>query len=48
MPVVGFILWQVTGWLSMLTAIAGKLIFLSILILVAFVVIKIVVAFFKR
>ena len=48
MPAVGLVLWQLTGWLSMLTSIAAKLIMLPILILVAFVVIKIVVAFFKR
>ena len=44
MPVIGLILWQLMGWLSMLTSIAAKLIVLPILILVAFVVIKIVVA----
>ncbi len=44
MPIVGLILWQITGWLSILTSIAAKLIVLPILILVAFVVIKIVVA----
>lgn len=48
MPVVSLILWQLTGWLTMLTTIAGKLIVLPILILVAFVVIRIVIAFFKR
>ena len=48
MPAVGFILWQLTGWLTMLTSIAGRLIVLPILVLVAFVVIRIVVAFFKR
>jgi hypothetical protein len=44
MPVIGLILWQFTGWLSMLTAIAGKL----MLILLALLVFRIVVAFIKR
>ena len=48
MPVIGFILWQVSGWLAMLTSIAGRLIVLPILSLLAFVVIKIVVTLFKR
>ena len=48
MPAVGLILWQLTGWLAMLTSIAAKLIMLPILILVAFVVIKIFVALLKR
>ena len=48
MPIVGLILWQLTGWLTMLTSIAGKLIVLPILILVAYLVIRIVVALFKR
>ncbi len=48
MPVIGFILWQLTGWLSMLMSIAGKLIVLPILILLAFVVVKIVVILLKR
>ena len=48
MPVIGFVLWQLTGWLSMLTSIAAKLTVLPILILLAFVVIKIVAAFCKR
>ena len=48
MPVIGFILWQVSGWLALLTSIVGRLIVLPILILLAFVVIKIVVALFKR
>ena len=48
MPAIGFILWQLTGWLSMLTGIVGKLIFLPILILLAFVVVKIVVTILKR
>ncbi len=48
MPAIGLILWQVTGWLSMLTSIAVKLIVLPVLILLAFVVIKIVVACFRR
>lgn len=48
MPVVGLILWQLTGWVTMLMSIAGKLIVLPVLILVAYVIIKIVVALFKR
>ena len=48
MPAVSFALWQLTSWLSMLTSIAAKLIVLPLLTLVAFVVIKIVVALFKR
>jgi hypothetical protein len=40
MPVIGLILWQFTGWLSMLTAIAGKL----ILILLALLVFRIVIS----
>lgn len=44
MPVVGFILCQVNGWLSMLTGIGGKL----VLLLLAFVAIRIVTAFIKR
>ena len=44
MPIIGLILWQVSGWLNLLTSIAGRL----ILVLVAFVVITIVVALFKR
>ncbi len=48
MPVVGLILWQLTGWLSMLTSIAAKLIVLPLLILLAFVAIRTVVAFFRR
>ena len=38
MPVVGFILWQFTMWLSMLTGIVGKL----ILILLAFVAFRMI------
>jgi hypothetical protein len=48
MPVIGLILWQLTGWLSMLQTIAGKLIVLPILFLVALFVIKPVVALIKR
>ena len=48
MPVIGFILWQVSGWLALLTSIVGRLIVLPALILVAFVVIRIVAALFKR
>jgi hypothetical protein len=44
MPVVTLILWQFTGWFSMFTAIAGKL----ILLLLALLVFRIVVAFIKR
>lgn len=48
MPVVGLILWQLTGWVTMLTSIAGKLVVLPVLILLAFVVIRIVFALLKR
>ncbi len=49
MPVIGFILLQVSGWLALLTSIASRLIVLPILILLALVVVKIVVALlFKR
>ena len=48
MPVVGVLLWQVNGWLSMLTSIAGRLIVLPPLVLMVFVVIKIVTAVVKR
>ena len=48
MPAIGVILWQLTGWLSMLVSIADKLIVLPILILLAFVVVKIVVTLLKR
>ena len=48
MPVIGLILWQVSGWLTLLTSVAGKLIVLPVLILLACVVIRIVVALFKR
>ena len=48
MPVIGFILWQLTGWLSMLTSIAGRLIVLPILICWRSSSSRIVVALFKR
>ena len=48
MPVVGFALWQVSGWIAMLTSIAGRLVVLPILILMALTVIRIVTALFKR
>ena len=48
MPAIGFILWQLTGWLAMLMSIVGKLIALPLLILLAFIVIKIVLALLKR
>lgn len=48
MPLFGFILWQFAGWLALLTSIAGRLIVLPVLIMLAFVVIKIVVALIKR
>ena len=48
MPVIGLILWQLTGCLTMLTTIAGKLIVLPILILMVFVVVRIVFALLKR
>lgn len=48
MPAVSLILWQLTGWVTMLTSLAGKLIVLPILILLAFMVIRITVALLKR
>ena len=48
MPAIGLILWQLSGWLTMLTTIAGHLIMLPILILLALFVIRIVVALLKR
>ena len=48
MPVIGLILWQLNGWMSMLTSIVGGLIVLPILILLALFVVRIVVALFKR
>ena len=48
MPVVGFILWQLTGWLSMLTTIFGHLIVLPVLVLLALVVIRTALALLKR
>ena len=48
MPVISLILWQLTGWLALLTSIAGKLIVLPVLILLAFMVIRIVVTLLKR
>lgn len=48
MPITGFVLWQLTGWLAMLTSIAAKLIVLPILILLAFIVVRIVGALLKR
>ena len=48
LPFIGFVLWQFTGWLAMLMSIAGRLIILPVLILLALVVIKIVVALLKR
>lgn len=48
MPVIGLILWQLTSWLSMLQTIAGKLIILPILSLVALLVIKTFIALIKR
>ena len=44
MPVMGFILWQVSGWVSMLTGTVGKL----FLVLGLFIVLRIVTAFLKR
>ena len=35
MPAIGLILWQLSGWLTMLTSIAGHLIMLPILVLLA-------------
>lgn len=48
MPVIGLILWQLSGWLSMLTSIFGHVIVLPILVLLAFVVLRTVVALLKR
>jgi hypothetical protein len=48
MPIIGLILWQLMGWLSMLQTIAGKLIVLPILFLVALLIIKTVIALLKR
>ena len=48
MPAIGLILWQVTGWLPMLTTIFSHLLLLPILILMALFVIRIVVALLKR
>lgn len=48
MPVIGLILWQLTGWLTMLTAIAGRLIVLPILALLALLVIRSVMAFISK
>ena len=48
MPVIGLILWQVSGWVSMLTTIVGHLIVLPILVLLVFGVFRIVTAFIKR
>ena len=48
MPVVGIILWQLTGWLTMLTSIAGRLIVLPVLILLVLLVIRIAVTLIKR
>jgi hypothetical protein len=48
MPAIGLVLWQLTGWLSMLTTIAGKLIVLPILFLLAFFVFKMVAAFITK
>jgi hypothetical protein len=48
MPAVGLILWQVTGWLSMLQSIAGRLIVLPILALLALLVIRAAAAFISK
>jgi hypothetical protein len=48
MPATGLILWHLTGWLSMLTTIAGKLLVLPILFLLAFFVIRMVAAFIGK
>ncbi len=48
MPIVGLILWQVIGLLSMFASIAAKLIVLPVLVLCAYVAIRIVAAVFKR
>ena len=46
-PVVTFIVWQVAKWLSMLTSIAGYLVVLPILALLAAIVMLIVIAIVK-
>ena len=48
MPAVGLILWQLTGWMTMLTVIFGHLIVFPISILLVFGVFRIVVALIKR
>jgi hypothetical protein len=48
MPAIGLILWQLTGWLSMLQTIGIRLIVLPILFLAALLVIKTVIALIKR
>ena len=47
-PVVTLILWQVNSWLSMLTSIFGHLIILPVLVLLAFVSIRLVTALFIK
>ena len=44
MSVVSLVLWQLASWLTMLTSIAGKLVVLPILILMASVVIRVSVS----
>ena len=46
-PVVTFIVWQVAKWLSVLTSIAGYLVVLPILALLAAIVMLIVIAIVK-
>ena len=45
MPAVGLILWQLTGWMTIITLIFGHLIVLPILILLVFGVFRIVASF---
>ncbi len=47
MPAVSLLLWQLDGWLALLTSIAGRLIVLPVLILLALVVIRVTVALLK-
>ena len=48
MPLVGFLLWQLTGWLSMLTSIAAKLTFLPVWLLLLFISLRVVRAVLRR
>ena len=48
MPAVSLILWQLTGWLTMLTTIFEQLIFLPLLVLLLLIVARISTALIKR